>query len=103
LALPDSYKEAYDFVFESLTIQSLPIAYRARMIEAVAETVAKSGILLIVAHGKNEGDTFAGPPYPLLAKELGLFKMHGLTQLEFSVNEENSPISSLKFKALYQK
>lgn len=102
LALPVEYKEAYDFVFESLTIQSLPVEYRVRMIEAVATTVAKDGQLFIVAHGRNEHETFLGPPYPLLVKELNVFTMHGLTQKEFSITEEPSAISSLKFKAIYE-
>lgn len=102
LALPENLLGAFDFVFEALTIQSLPIAYRPRMIEAVASAVAPKGRLLVVAHGKNEGEDFGGPPWPLLVNELGLFKMHGLAQMEFSIHAEPSGLSSLKFKALYQ-
>jgi len=100
--LPKRYIESFDFVFESLTIQSLPIAYRPDIIEAIKSTLAPKGKLLVVAHGKNEGETFAGPPWPLLRNELGLFKIHGLTELEFNINEETSLLSSLKFRALYQ-
>ncbi|MCH9814113.1 MAG: class I SAM-dependent methyltransferase [Epsilonproteobacteria bacterium] len=102
LALPESFLGHFDFVFEALTIQSLPIAYRPRMIEAVASTVALKGRLLVVAHGKNKGEKFEGPPWPLLVNELGLFRMHDLTQMEFSIHAEPSGLSSLKFKALYQ-
>ncbi len=100
--LPKEYLHSFDFVFESLTIQSLPITFRPEMIEAITSTVASNGKLLVVAHGKNEGETFEGPPYPLLINELGLFQKYGLKQLEFSIYEESSNLSSLKFKALYQ-
>jgi len=100
--LPKEYIKSFDFVFESLTIQSLPITFRPEIIEAITSTVAPNGKLLVVAHGKNEGEKYGGPPYPLLINELGLFKMYGLTQLEFSIYDEPSNLSSLKFKALYQ-
>ncbi|MDQ7084352.1 MAG: class I SAM-dependent methyltransferase [Sulfurovum sp.] len=35
------YTQKFDFVFEALTIQSLPIEFREKMIKAVAGTVAK--------------------------------------------------------------
>ncbi len=101
--MPEKYLGYFDFVFEAFTIQSLPIRYRAEMIEAISDTLAKEGKLLVVAHAKNEGEVFEGPPYPVLANELGLFRMQGLKELSFSIYEEPSPLSSLKYCALYQR
>lgn len=101
--LDDSYHEKFDFVFESLTIQSLPITYRPQMIEAISKTLAPNGKLLVIANGKNEGETFNSPPYPLLRNDLGLFEFYGLKELEFSIYPEDSTISSLKYRAIYTK
>lgn len=101
LELDAKFKGAFDFVFEALTIQSLPIAYRPNMIESVASTVADGGALLVVAHGRNEDDPLTGPPWPLLINELKLFKMHGLREIGFSIYDDPSGLASLRFRALY--
>ena len=61
--MPKKYHEYFDFVFESLTIQSLPVEFRQKMIKAVVDSVAKSGKLLVVAHKKSTLND--GPPWPL--------------------------------------
>ena len=101
--MPQKYIGHFDFVFEAFTIQSLPIRYRAEMIASIADVLAPAGKLLVVAHAKNEGEVFEGPPYPVLANELGLFRMQGLREHSFSIYEEPSQLSSLKYVALYQR
>jgi len=101
--MPQKYIGYFDFVFEAFTIQSLPLRYRADMIKAISSVLAPAGKLLVVAHAKNEGEVYKGPPYPVLANELGLFKMQGLKELSFSIYEEPSGPSSLKYVALYQR
>jgi SAM-dependent methyltransferase len=95
------YEKKFDFVFEALTIQSLPIEYREKMIKAVAGTVAEGGKLLLVAH-KLEND-FKGPPWPLTKEEVGLFKSHGLTELSQELHTEESKISNTRFRVLYSR
>ena len=71
------------------------------MIHAVANTVAKDGKLLVVAHqhsGKNDG-----PPWPLTHSEISLFKTHGMKELSFELINETSKISNVKFRVLYIK
>ncbi len=99
--MPQKYHEGFDFVFEALTIQSLPIEFREKMINAVANTVAKDGKLLVVAHqhdGSNDG-----PPWPLTHDEISLFKTHGMKELSFELINETSKISNVKFRVLYIK
>jgi len=99
--MPEKYHNHFDFVFEALTIQSLPREFRERMLQAVAQTVKKDGKLLVVAHkynGNNEG-----PPWPLKDEEIGLFTRHKLEELHFSVVHEPSTISDKKFRVLYKK
>lgn len=101
--LPESMLGAYDFVFEAFTIQSLPLVFRDKIITAISSLVAKDGHLLAISHGKNAGEKHEGPPWPLEMNELRLFGNKGMEALEFSVFEEQSNLSTLKFRAIYQK
>jgi ubiquinone/menaquinone biosynthesis C-methylase UbiE len=99
--MPKKYYENFDFVFEALTIQSLPVEFREKMINAVVDTVAKDGKLLIVAHqhtGNNDG-----PPWPLTHDDISLFLIHGMQELSFELINETSGISNTKFRVLYVK
>ena len=99
--MPDKYKGCFDFVFEALTIQSLPIEFREKMIHAISETLAPKGRLLLVAHQREK--EFDGPPWPLTQEEVDLFKVHGLKELSFELHSEESNISQKKFRVLYEK
>jgi len=95
------YEEQFDFVFEALTIQSLPIEFREQMVKAVANTVAKKGKLLLVAHKREE--MLDGPPWPLTQEEVDLFKEEGLTELSHEIHTEASKISNTRFRILYKR
>jgi len=99
--MPQKYHENFDFVFEALTIQSLPIEFREKMIKAVTNTVAKDGKLLVVAHQHNGNND--GPPWPLTHDDISLFTTYGLKELRFELIDEESKISNIKFKVLYIK
>lgn len=99
--MPQKYFENFDFVFEALTVQSLPREFREKMISAVVNTVIQGGDLLVVAHqytGSNDG-----PPWPLTHEEISLFKTHGMKELSFELINETSNISDVKFRILYTK
>lgn len=95
------YEEQFDFVFEALTVQSLPVEFREKMVKAVANTVAEGGKLLLVAHKKEED--FKGPPWPLTLAEVDLFKTHGLKELSHELHTEDSKVSNTRFRVLYTK
>lgn len=99
--MPEKYKGYFDFVFESLTIQSLPIEFREKMIKAISEVVAPRGKLLIVAHKREK--LLSGPPWPLTQDEVDMFKAEGLKELSFEVHTEESKMSNKRFRVLYQK
>ncbi len=101
--LPEEMLQEYDFVFESRTIQSLPLVYRDKIIGAISSLMAPKAKLLAIANGKNEEERYEGPPWPLTSNELRLFGNYGLKELEFSIFSEDSDLSTLKFRALYQK
>ncbi len=99
--MPSEYFENFDFVFEAQTIQSLPREFRSKMIKAVADSVAKKGELLVVAHKKQTSND--GPPWPLTTEEIDEFKGHNLAELSFELVVEKSQISNTRFRVLYKK
>lgn len=99
--MPQKYDHYFDFVFEAFTIQSLPIEFREKMIKAVANTVAKNGRLLLVAHKRQTN--FDGPPWPLEDHEVSLFKEEGLVELSYDIHTEESKVSNTKYRVLYSK
>ncbi len=99
--MPEAYHKHFDFVFEALTIQSLPVEFREKMIKSVADTVAKKGKLLLVAHKKSVA--FDGPPWPLTQEEVALFSAEGLEELSHEIHSEESKISNTRFRVLYQR
>ena len=99
--MPQKYHHYFDFVFEAFTIQSLPVEFRQKMIKAVTNTLCEGGKILLVAHQRER--LFPGPPWPLEAHEVEYFKTHGLKEISHSIHKEESPISSTKFRVLYQK
>ena len=78
LALPAAWAGGFDFVFESLTVQSLPIALHPRAIAAVCSLLAPEGTLLVVAAAREEGGEGDGPPWPLTHGEIEDFASAGL-------------------------
>jgi len=79
LELPAPWGEAFAFVFESLTVQSLPDAVRAKAIANVGRLVAPRGTLLVIASGRDEADgPVNGPPWPLTRGEVESFASGGI-------------------------
>ncbi|MDF1880908.1 class I SAM-dependent methyltransferase [Sulfurimonas sp. MAG313] len=101
--LPESMLEQYDFIFECRTIQSLPLMYRDKIIRAISSLLKPKGKILAIANGKNEGEKFDGPPWPLARNELRLFENYNCKELEFSIFAEDKGPSKMKFRALYEK
>jgi len=99
--MPSKYIEHFDFIFEALTVQSLPREFRTKMIKAVADSVAKEGEILVVAHKKQQ--SIDGPPWPLTREEIDQFKDNSLTELSFELITEESNISNTRFRILYKK
>lgn len=103
--MPEEMLESFDFIFESRTIQSFPLAFRNRIIEAISALAKKDGKIFVVANGKLEGEEIQGPPWPLERNEVRLFENYGMQELEFSIfaNEDDNAVSKFLFRALYQK
>ncbi|WP_345974169.1 class I SAM-dependent methyltransferase [Sulfurimonas sp. HSL3-7] len=101
--LPQELLGKFDFVFEAFTIQALPLSLRDSVITAIASLMAPYAKVLAVCNAKRDDEYFDGPPWPLTTNELRLFTMKECKELEFSIYEEQSHLSSLKVRAVFQK
>lgn len=61
--LNSEWKNAFDFVLESRTIQALPLNMRSQAIQAIADLIAENGRLLMVTRYR---ETEAAPDGPTL-------------------------------------
>lgn len=101
--MPKSSHEAYDFVYEGLTVQSLPREDREKLIAIIAGLVARKGTLLVYAHTQNDEDNFGGPPWPLYAREFTLFEQNGLKKVSEVKEAEAKTIAPSKCCVVYKK
>lgn len=76
---PPDWREAFDLVVESYTVQSLPDPPRRAAILSVAGMVGPGGTLVVVATARDEpaGEP-QGPPWPLTRAEIEAFAAGGL-------------------------
>ncbi|WP_035493113.1 class I SAM-dependent methyltransferase [Baaleninema simplex] len=85
-----SWTRAFDFVFESRTVQSLPLKLRHTTIGMVSEFVADGGTLLVVANRRDTEAEPDGPPWPLSDSEFKRFEACGLTEIRRDCFDRNS-------------
>jgi SAM-dependent methyltransferase len=70
---PPEWRQAFDLVVESITVQALPDPPRAQAIAEVAGMVAPGGTLLVASGAREPEDEPDGPPWPLTRAEIDLF------------------------------
>ena len=101
--MPESSIGKYDFVYEGLTIQSLPPADREKLVKIIVSLVAKGGELLVYAHTQNDTDNYGGPPWPLYDDEFLLFEQEGLEKIHTQKKDVNKPVAPYECCTLYKK
>ncbi len=101
--LPNTFNEAYDFVYEGLTIQSLPRSQRELVVDIISGLVAKGGKLFVYAHGQEDEDDYGGPPWPLYSHEFDLFFSQGFKAIYRKQEAEKKPIAPHACCVLYEK
>ena len=97
---PEAWEHRFDFVFESYTIQALPVDIRQHAMEQVAKFVAPKGHLLIVARAREDDDPLGEIPWPLSKLELATFERCGLEQVSF---EDYMDGATRRFRVLYRR
>jgi SAM-dependent methyltransferase len=80
---PDTWRGAFDFVFEANTLQVLPSQLRPRAIEKIVEFLRPGGLLLVIARGREPFDPEGQMPWPLTRTELTAFVTAGLHESSF--------------------
>ena len=100
-AMPMESVGAYDFVYEGLTLQSLPRVDRPQIIATIASRVAPHGEILVYAHMQEDSDNFGGPPWPLYKHEFDLFEKHGLRLISEKSEAESMPIAPYRCCRIY--
>ncbi|WP_107667327.1 class I SAM-dependent methyltransferase [Cyanothece sp. BG0011] len=92
LQLDDSWKNSFDLIFESRTIQALPISIRQEVIEAIATLLKPKGTLLIVTRLRETEDSPDGPPWGVSERELSQFYQYGYEEItRIPYNDPNNP------------
>lgn len=102
-ALPDDWCEAFDFVCEVYTFQSLPADLRGEAMDRIAATVAAGGELLAICRGREPEQPSHGPPFPLARAEFARLERSGLAETDFLdlVDDEDPPVR--RFRLLYRR
>jgi SAM-dependent methyltransferase len=97
---PGEWRGAFDFVFESRTIQALPWELCEPAIAQIAAFVAPRGSLLALCFGRDPQEDRRGIPWPLSRVELAAFQSHGLNEAAFEDLRDHTP---RQFRILYQR
>ena len=81
---PTGWRQAFDLVIESQTLQALPRALHPAAIANVARFAGPGGILLVLAAAGAEDSAQAGPPWPLTPSEVASFATDGLEPIDIA-------------------
>jgi 2-polyprenyl-3-methyl-5-hydroxy-6-metoxy-1,4-benzoquinol methylase len=103
LAPPVEWQGRFDFVLESYTLQVLPPVLRPRAILSVAGFVKKSGMILLIARGRDEREAEGQMPWPLTRRQLDLFKEAGLHEESFEDYLDKESPAVRRFRAVFKK
>ncbi len=102
---PSAWRGTFDFVFEANTLQVLPSALRPRAIDNIARFLRPSGLLLVIARGREPSDPEGQMPWPLTRAELSAFTAAGLQEISFEDLldlEDPAETPVRRFRALYR-
>jgi SAM-dependent methyltransferase len=98
---PAEWRQAFDLVVESLTLQSLPDPPRRDAIRQVGRLVAPGGTLIVNARARDEGDDPGDvPPWTLTRAEIDAIGASGLQQVRI---EDIREPESRRWRAEYRR
>ncbi len=100
---PAEWQEAFDFVLEIYTLQSLPTHVRFEAIARIAAFVRARGTLLVIARGREPTDEPGSLPWPLTKDEINQFVAVSLELVSFDdyVDGEQPPVR--RFRAVLRR
>jgi SAM-dependent methyltransferase len=80
---PTAWRQSFDLVIESSTLQALPAEIRPEAMLQIADLVAPGATALVICRGGEPGEVDDGPPHPLTRAELQHFQQAGLVEVAF--------------------
>ena len=98
---PDSWKHAFDLVYECNTIQSLKGQDMVRALEAIAQLVAPGGEVLVSCRSRVEGSPRDVYPLALDRHEIDGFVRSGLRETYFEAYDDSQEPPVPHFFAVY--
>ena len=101
-AAPSEWREAFDLVHETYTLQALPAQLLPKMRQALADFVKPGGRLLAIARARDDNQRIDGPPWPLARGDIEAFCACGLA-LERLDDTTSGPAAIRYWRALFRK
>lgn len=102
-ALPESWRGRFDLVLEVHTIQALPVTRRQATIQAITDTVAMGGTLIVVTMTRDIRQPLRGRPWPLTEQELRSIERHGLSEVDRVTIPAGTPEQPGRVRATFQR
>jgi SAM-dependent methyltransferase len=105
LNAPEDWSGAFDFVFESYTLQVLkPADMRSQAIARVAAFPRPGGTVLVICRGRDVSDPEGQMPWPLLREELNAIETCGLSLVAFEdFWDQHEAPPARRFRARYSR
>jgi SAM-dependent methyltransferase len=96
---PAEWPGAFDFVLESITVQSMPLSVRPAAIARVGQLVAPGGELLVLTALREDDEEVSGPPWPLTRAEVDSFEADDLRAFSLEYVAVSSPGGPTYYRA----
>jgi hypothetical protein len=103
LSLPADWRESFDLVIESMTLQALPDPPRALAIASVGTLVAPGGTLLAIARATDVSDPDDGPPWALIRPEIEALAAPGLRTVRIEDHRLPGPPATRRWRAEFSR
>ncbi|VEP12768.1 Thiopurine S-methyltransferase [Hyella patelloides LEGE 07179] len=98
-----AWKNSFDFILESYTLQALPESFRQQIMSTIVNYLTPGGMLLIICRGRGiQEDAGVSPPWALTKEELFFLEKLGLKQVSFEdyLDDNNPPVRRFRIKYL---
>ena len=103
-APPDKWRNDFDIVLESYTLQVLNAPLREEALLRICELVSINGLLLLITRARDESEPAGSMPWPLSRRELDVIPSLGFEELFFEDHFDQSEEKPIRrFRACYLK
>lgn len=102
-AAPGAWQGAFDFVFESITVQSLPPELQDQAIEHIVQFVAPGGEILVMTSARQPDQLPGGPPWPISRDSLNHYLVDGIREVFLNAQTVQKKPEMWYIQALYRR